>query len=116
MPRPVCLVVLSFWCLVVAGGAFARGPVFAVVPTGTGAGPLRQAILDRVGEEKRALQAARRERGRNATLLSRARAQTVRAADPFAAGTRRRGSSRSSPPTRAGSTGSLAGCRVSSSL
>jgi len=85
MRRLVSLVVLSACCLVAAGAAFANGPVFAVVPTGAGAGSLRQAILDRVGEEKRALQAARRERGRHATLLRRARAQTVQAADPFAA-------------------------------
>ena len=84
MPRPVCLAVLSLCCLVVVGGAFARGPVFVVVPTGAGAtGSLRQAILDRIGEERRALGAARLRQSRDARLLRRTRAATVQAADPF---------------------------------
>ena len=56
----------------------------AVVPTGAGAtGSLRQAILDRIGQERRALDVARRRQSRDARLLRRARAETVQAADPF---------------------------------
>lgn len=84
--RPVCLVAVLVCCVLVTGEALARGPVFVVVPTGSGgSGSLRQAILDRIGEERRELGAARRTQRHDAMLLRRARRETVRASDPFPA-------------------------------
>ena len=86
VPRPLGLLVVFVCSLVITGGAFAGGPVFVVVPSGTaGSQSLHAAILDRIGDERRALRAARRRQDRDAVLLRRARTQTVQAADPFPA-------------------------------
>jgi len=82
--RPICLAVLLLCCLAATGEAFAGGPVFAVVPGGAGAGSLRQAILDRVGADRRALQAVHSAQRRDAASLNRAQANS-NGVDPFAA-------------------------------
>ena len=84
--RPVCLLALLACCLAMTGEAVAGGPVFVVVPTRAGgSGSLRHAILDRIGEVRHELGAARRAQRRDAMQLRRARAETVQAADPFPA-------------------------------
>jgi peptidoglycan DL-endopeptidase CwlO len=82
--RPVVLLaVFVLGCLLAAGAARAGGPVYTVVPGGSGGNSLTQAIRDQLNRDKSTLAALARSRRALTAQLSRTKAELSAAADPF---------------------------------